>query len=65
MTIQTQNLAPLANVIRGLAIDAVEEAGHGHPGAAMGMADIATVLYSKHLRLGVSETLCMALSPCS
>lgn len=39
-----------ANAIRGLAIDAVEEAGHGHPGAAMGMADIATVLYAKHLR---------------
>lgn len=50
MTHQTQNLAPLANVIRGLAIDAVEAAGHGHPGAAMGMADIAAVLYANHLR---------------
>ncbi|MEO0919192.1 MAG: transketolase, partial [Pseudomonadota bacterium] len=44
----------LANVIRGLAIDAVEEAGHGHPGAAMGMADIASVLYAKHLRFDAS-----------
>ncbi|MEO1749198.1 MAG: transketolase, partial [Pseudomonadota bacterium] len=44
----------LANVIRGLAIDAVEEAGHGHPGAAMGMADIAAVLYSKHLKFDAS-----------
>lgn len=43
-------LTTLANVIRGLAIDAVEHAGHGHPGAAMGMADIASVLYSKHLK---------------
>lgn len=40
----------LSNVIRGLAIDAVETAGHGHPGAAMGMADIATVLYANHLK---------------
>ena len=40
----------MANVIRGLAIDAVEAAGHGHPGAAMGMADIATALYANHLR---------------
>lgn len=39
-----------ANIIRGLAIDAVEEAGHGHPGAAMGMADIATALYANHLK---------------
>lgn len=50
MTPEIITFAPLANVIRGLAIDAVETAGHGHPGAAMGMADIATVLYSKHLR---------------
>ena len=44
------DLKACANVIRGLAIDAVEEAGHGHPGAAMGMADIAAVLYANHLR---------------
>lgn len=50
MTNLSQNLAPLANVIRGLAIDAVEAAGHGHPGAAMGMADIAAVLYANHLK---------------
>jgi len=43
------DLTSLSNVLRGLAIDAVETAGHGHPGAAMGMADIATVLYAKHL----------------
>ncbi|WP_420414075.1 transketolase [Roseibium sp.] len=45
----------LANVIRGLAIDAVEAAGHGHPGAAMGMADIALGLYSKHLKFSASS----------
>jgi transketolase len=45
----------LANVIRGLAIDAVEQAGHGHPGAAMGMADIAVALYGKHLKFSASS----------
>lgn len=45
----------LANVIRGLSIDAVEAAGHGHPGAAMGMADIATVLYGRHLRFCAND----------
>ncbi len=55
MTNPSQNLSPLANVIRGLAIDAVETAGHGHPGAAMGMADIAAVLYANHLKfVGIS-----------
>lgn len=44
----------MANAIRGLAIDAVETAGHGHPGAAMGMADIATALYAGHLRFDAS-----------
>lgn len=47
---QTADFAALANSIRGLAIDAVETVGHGHPGAAMGMADFATVLYAEHLR---------------
>lgn len=45
----------LANVLRGLAIDAVEQAGHGHPGAAMGMADIAVGLYGKHLKFSASS----------
>ena len=44
----------LAHAIRGFAIDAVEAAGHGHPGAAMGMADIATALYARHLRFDAS-----------
>lgn len=46
----TTSQVELANVVRGLAIDAVENAGHGHPGAAMGMADIAVGLYGKHLK---------------
>ncbi len=39
----------LANAIRFLAIDAVEAANSGHPGAPMGMADIAEVLWRGHL----------------
>ncbi len=43
-------LFQLANCIRALAIDAVEAANSGHPGAPMGMADAATVLFANHLR---------------
>ncbi len=39
-----------ANAIRALAMDAVERAASGHPGAPMGMADIAEVLWRDHLR---------------
>ncbi|MBX5463773.1 MAG: transketolase [Steroidobacteraceae bacterium] len=40
----------LANVIRALSMDAVQRANSGHPGAPMGMADIAEVLWREHLR---------------
>jgi transketolase len=40
----------LANAIRALAMDAVEQAKSGHPGMPMGMADVATVLFTKHLK---------------
>ena len=40
----------LANAIRFLAIDAVNQAKSGHPGAPMGMADIAEVLWRGHLK---------------
>jgi transketolase len=40
----------MANAIRVLAMDAVEKAQSGHPGMPMGMADIATVLFSEHLK---------------
>jgi transketolase len=39
----------LANAVRFLSIDAVEKANSGHPGMPMGMADVATVLFTKHL----------------
>jgi transketolase len=40
----------LANAIRALSMDAVQKANSGHPGAPMGMADIAQVLWSGHLK---------------
>lgn len=45
----------LANAIRILAIDAVEAAGVGHPGMPMGMADIAQVLWSDHLKFNPGD----------
>ena len=40
----------LSNAIRALAMDAVQKANSGHPGAPMGMAEIAEVLWTRHLR---------------
>ena len=40
----------LANTIRALSMDAVEAAASGHPGMPMGMADVATVLFTRHLK---------------
>ena len=40
----------MANAIRALAMDAVEKAKSGHPGMPMGMADVATVLFSRFLK---------------
>ncbi|MFC3167350.1 transketolase [Paracoccus fontiphilus] len=41
----------MANAIRALAMDAVEAAKSGHPGAPMGMADVATVLFNRFMRV--------------
>ena len=40
----------LANAIRALSMDAVQQANSGHPGMPMGMADIAEVLWNDHLK---------------
>ncbi len=48
MSTQPQN--KLANAIRFLSIDAVQQANSGHPGAPMGMADIAEVLWRDYLQ---------------
>ena len=44
----------MANAIRFLSIDAVEKANSGHPGAPMGLADVATVLFTKFLKFDAS-----------
>ena len=41
---------PRANALRALAIDAVQQASSGHPGAPMGMAEMAVALWARHLR---------------
>jgi len=46
----------LANAIRALSMDAVQKAKSGHPGAPMGMADIAEVLWNKHLKYNPSNS---------
>ena len=43
-------LQQMANALRVLCADAVEQAKSGHPGAPLGMAEMATVLWSRHLR---------------
>jgi transketolase len=45
----------MANAIRFLAIDAVEKAKSGHPGMPMGMADVATVLFSRFLKFDSAD----------
>ena len=45
----------MANAIRFLSMDAVEKANSGHPGLPMGMADVATVLFTRFLKLRPAE----------
>ena len=55
---QSSNAVPhndMANSIRALAMDAVEAANSGHPGMPMGMADVATVLFTKFLKFDPSQ----------
>ena len=44
------NTQTMANAIRALAMDAVQQAKSGHPGAPMGMADMAVALWGQHLQ---------------
>ena len=44
------NSQQMANAIRALAMDAVQQANSGHPGAPMGMADMAVALWGRHLK---------------
>ncbi len=55
MSIDADRLQPMANAIRALSMDAVQAANSGHPGMPMGMADVATMLWSKHLKFDPSR----------
>ncbi len=50
MSLAANKLQPMADAIRVLTMDAVQQAASGHPGMPMGMADVATVLYSRFLK---------------
>ena len=49
------NNRTLANAIRMLSLDAVNAANSGHPGMPMGIADVATILFSKYLNIDVNK----------
>ena len=55
MSLDPARLAPMANAIRALAMDAVQAANSGHPGMPMGMADVATVLWTRHLKFDPAD----------
>ena len=50
MSLDTARMVQMANAIRALSMDAVQAANSGHPGMPMGMADVATVLWSEYLK---------------
>ena len=56
MKTDNQKLQLAANTIRCLCADIVEKAKSGHPGAAMGMADLAAALWLDHLRVDPQDT---------
>ncbi|OJX73807.1 transketolase [Magnetospirillum sp. 64-120] len=53
MTAPTATHAEMANAIRFLSMDAIEKAKSGHPGMPMGMADVATVLFTRFMKFDV------------
>jgi transketolase len=52
---ESVNHTDMANAIRVLAMDAVEAANSGHPGMPMGMADVATVLFTRFLKFDPAQ----------
>jgi len=55
MNAQTVSHAELANAIRFLSADAVQKANSGHPGMPMGMADVATVLFTRYMKFDAAN----------
>ena len=56
MKISNEHLKLAADTVRCLCADMIEKANSGHPGAALGLADLATVLYLRHLRVDPADT---------
>ena len=56
MKVTNDQLKLVANTIRCLCADMIEKANSGHPGAPMGMADLASVLWLRHLRTDPRDT---------
>lgn len=52
-----QNLSKMSNAVRFLSVDMIEKAKSGHPGMPLGMADVATVLWTKFLKIDPSNPL--------
>ena len=50
MLVANPSISLMANAIRALAMDAVQQANSGHPGAPMGMAEIAVTVWGRHLK---------------
>lgn len=48
-------LDEIVNIIRGLGLDMIDEAGSGHPGILLGAAPILTTLYAKHLKVNPND----------
>jgi len=53
--LDADRLRAMANAVRALSMDAVEQATSGHPGMPMGMADVATVLWARHMRYDAAD----------
>jgi len=60
-----QTMSQLANAIRFLSVDAVQKANSGHPGAPMGMAEMAEVLWTKFLNHNPAKIFIKTLQPLS
>ena len=56
MKVTNEKLKLVANTIRCLCADIVEKANSGHPGAPMGMADLAATLWLRHLKVDPQDT---------
>ena len=54
-TLDLEELGSMANAIRALSMDAVQAANSGHPGMPMGMADVASVLFTRFLSFDPSR----------